>query len=353
MMRSPGKKYFLWFITLILVMACAPSMVTPVAPLDPNAISTYIVQTAEAAATQTQRAVPPTATITSTPRSTFTPESTPTLIPVIDFPTSTPIQRVQYFRVKHDNQLAIYDYQSRTAARDWHGINLFTPETVPLFVNPQNGAGTIRTKVDGSWGRYIDSLNGNDAKKLRYLKADNTGLFNTSGFPNLESLTMGGNIVTLAEITNGWGRVNTFDYERPGVLSDITYATRPDLVHKFVVVGYKKDTKSTYWLNTPQGSIYWPLVASRPVWVSMDRLEPFPILPMEVTAKKTQPVRVEPATDAEETGSNFSEGSTRTVVEYYPSGGNVWGRLYGGGWIALTLHWEYPTSWSMATLPPP
>lgn len=352
-MRSPGKKIFLWFLTFMLVMACAPSMVTPVAPLDPNAIQTFIAQTADAASTRTQEAVPPTATATSTPRNTFTPEPTSTTVPTVNFPTSTAIQRIQYFRVKHDSQLAIYNNQSRTAAKDWQGINLFTPETVPLFVLPREGTGTHRTKVDGSWETYINSLNGNDEKKLRYLKAKDTALFNTSGFPDLESLTMGGNIITLAEIQSGWGRVNTFNYDRPGVLKDVNYVTRPDLVHKFVVVGFKRDTKTTYWLNPPHGSLYWPLVSSRAVWISMDRLEPFPILPMEITAKKSQVIRREPATDAEETGSEFSEGDTRNLVEYYPSGGNVWGRLSGGGWIALVLHWEYLTTWSMATLPPP
>ena len=352
-MRSPGKKYFLWFITFILIMACAPSMVTPVPTLDPLAINTYIVQTAEAAGTQTQQAIPLTVTGTSTPRSTFTPESTPTNVPVVDFPTSTPVQRIQYFRVKHDSQLAEYDFKSRTAARGWGGVNLFTPETVPLFVLPQKGSGTHRTTVSGSWEIYINALNGNNEKKLRYLKADNTALFNSSGFPNLESLTMGGNVITLAEIQNGWGRVTTIEYKSPGVLADVNYETRPDLIHKFVVVGYSKDTRTTYWLNPPHGNIYWPLVSSRAVWIQMDRLEPFPILPMEVTAKTSQPIRKTPAMDGEETGYEFSEGETRNIVEYYPSGGNVWGRFSGGGWVALVLHWKYPTTWSMATLPPP
>ena len=352
-MRSPGKKLFLWFITFILVMACAPSMVTPVPPLDPNAINTFIAQTAAAAATWTQEAIPFTATSTLTPRSTFTPEPTFTTVPTVNFPTSTPIQRVQYFRVKHDSQVAIYDYKSRTAADDWGGVNLFTPETVPLFVAPQTGSGTHRMILDGSWETYINFLNGNDAKKLRYLKADDTALFNSSGFPNLESLTMGGNVITLAEIKNGWGRVNTIDYVRPGALKDVNYDTRPDLVHKFVVVGYKRDTKTTYWLNSPHGSIYWPLVSSRAVWISLDRLEPFPILPMEVTAKTSQVIRKEPALDGEETGYEFSEGESGRIVEYYPSNSYVWGRLSGSGWIALVLNWKYPTDWSMATLPPP
>lgn len=352
-MTITGKKFILWSMALVLILACAPSMVTPVPPLDPNAINTSIVQTAEAASIRTQEAIPPTATITSTPRSTFTPEPTYTTVPVIVFPTLTPVQRVGYFRVKHDSQLAIYDYKSRTAAKDWIGVDLFTPEVVPLFIQPALAIGTHRTIVNGTWEVYIDALNGNNKQKLRYLKADNTALFNSAGFPKLESLTMGGNVITLLEIQGGWGRVNTINYTNPGALKEVNYATRPDLVHKFVVVAWKKDTKTTYWVNPPVGELYWPLVASRDVWIQMERLEPFPTLPMVVTAKTTQKIRESPGLDGEETGSEFSEGESGRIVEYHPAGSNVWGRLSGGGWIALLLHWKYPTDWSMATLPPP
>ena len=226
---SSAKKVFFWFITLALVMACAPSVAAPVPPLDPNAINTYIVQTADAASRQTQEALPPTLTFTPTLRSTFTPEPTFTNVPSIIFPTSTPIQRKQYFRVKHDNQLAQYNYQSRTA-ENWDGHDEFTPEVVPLFAGPNRSYGTHRTIVDGSWEIYIDALNGNDKKKLRYLKLDNSGLFNGAGFPKLESLTMGGNVITLAELQGDMGRVNTIDYKSPGALKDVNYVTRPDLV---------------------------------------------------------------------------------------------------------------------------
>lgn len=347
------RTVLLWILASLLMTACMPSDVAPIPTLDSNAIGTFIVQTAQAASAQTQAAIPPTPSITPTLRSTFTPEPTATPVPSIVFPTLTPIQRVQYYRVKHDNQLARYDYKSRTAAKDWGGINLFTPETVPLFALPSEGSGTHRTVVDGNWESYINFLNNNNEKKLRYLKANDTALFNGAGFPQLESLTMGGNLITLTEIQNGWGKVKTIDYANPGKLRDVDYFTRPDLVHKFVVVGYDRDTKTTFWVNPPHGAIYWPLVSSRPVWISLERLEPFPILPMTVKAKVTQPIRKTPAENGEETGFVLGEGESARIVEYYPSGSNVWGRIAGSGWIALVLNWKYPTDWSMQTLPPP
>jgi hypothetical protein len=351
-MMSPTKKSIIWCMAFILIMACAPSMATPVPPLDPNAINTMIVQTADAASTRTQEAIPPTLPPAPTLRSTFTPEPTFTNVPSIIFPTSTPIQRRQYFRVKHDNQLAEYNYKSRTA-ENWNGHDEFTPEVVPLFVAPSASSGTNRTIVDGSWEIYIDALNNKDKKKLRYLKLDNSGLFNQTGFPKLESLTMGGNVITLAELQGSWGRVNTINYQSPGALKDVNYMTRPDLIHKFVVVAWNKKNKTTYWVNTPQGAIYWPLVSSSDVWIPLDRIEPFPSLPRVVTANTAQELRRTPSKDGTKTGTELANGEFVRIVEYYPSGPDVWARVSGGGWIALLLERKFLTDWHMDTVPPP
>src|SRR5262245_44820781 len=135
-MTAYRRKYFLWLITLTLILACVPALPTPV-PLpttDPNAINILIAQTANAASTQTVAAIPPatlTATITSTPRNTFTPEPSVTPFQTFILPTPTRIQRIQYFRVKHDNQLAMFNYKSRTGDKNWPGRDQ-TPEVVPL-----------------------------------------------------------------------------------------------------------------------------------------------------------------------------------------------------------------------------
>lgn len=357
--RVNGTKIVLWLIALVLILACAPAGMTPVPPLDPNAVQLFMQQTAAAAATQTAAALPTltiTPTFTSTPRNTFTPEPTFTPFQTFVLASPRPNQQVQYFRVKHDSQLATYDYKSRTAGPNW-SLNPQTPETVPLFVDPKEGTGTWRTKVDGAWERYFDALNNNNEKKLRYLKAPASGLFNGAGFPQLESLTMGGNIVTLDAIQDGWGRLHTMAYSNPGSASSENYVNRPDLVHKFVVVGWSRRSRATYWVNPPHGDTYWPFVASRPVWVQMERLEPFPILPMTVIADEAQDIRKMPKFDSELTGFELSENGSAVIVEYHPSGSNVWGRLQSGGWVALLLYENgtsnYLTSWSMATLPPP
>jgi hypothetical protein len=354
-MRSHTKKILFGFITFALIMACVPGMATsvPISTLDAYAINTYIVQTANVAAMRT--ASVPTLTATATLRSTFTPIPTYTLVGTLIPPSPLPIGKTQYYRVKHDTQLAKYNHQSRTVDPGWPESlwGSQTPEIVRLTLGQSLTSGTTRTIVDGTWSQYIDMLNDYNKKKINYVKADNTALFNGSGFPQLESLTMGGNVITLDEIQGDWGRVHTIDYSNPGPLKEVNYITRPDLVHKFVIIGWSRRTKSSYLSSTPQGDLYWPLVTAKPVWIPLEYLEPFPILPMEVTATKTQPIRQQPSLDSPHIRFDFTEGKTGTVIEYHPAGSDVWGQLNDGNWILLMRQGQFLTTWSMATYPPP
>lgn len=89
-------KFLLWFMVLATLAACGPRGAAPIIPtIDPNAIGTLIVQTANAAFTRTAAAVPtstPTITPTPTPRFTNTPE--PTATSTIIFILSSPTSRV-------------------------------------------------------------------------------------------------------------------------------------------------------------------------------------------------------------------------------------------------------------------
>ena len=85
-MRKP-----LFLAVMILIMlACAVPGAPAVAPLptfDSNSLQTFIVQTAEAAQTQTALVMP---TFTKTPTTTFTPSITPSSTPTFIFKLSTP-----------------------------------------------------------------------------------------------------------------------------------------------------------------------------------------------------------------------------------------------------------------------
>ncbi len=84
-------KFLFWFMIVALVVACVPSLATPFPTADPNAVNTFIVQTANAAASQTAAVLPTstlTATLTPTPRNTDTPS--PTFTSTVIFILSSP-----------------------------------------------------------------------------------------------------------------------------------------------------------------------------------------------------------------------------------------------------------------------
>ena len=76
----------------VLLLSCdMASLLVPQAPaLEPGAVNTIVVQTAQAAASQTAAAMPPTETPTLTPVPTRTASVTPSLTPTFLFLLSTP-----------------------------------------------------------------------------------------------------------------------------------------------------------------------------------------------------------------------------------------------------------------------
>jgi hypothetical protein len=94
MTASRKTKLLIWIAMLALIMACVPSLGAPPVPtLDPGAINTAIVQTANAASTQTAAGLPsPTATLTITPtRPTETPSPTATVTVIFTLASPTPM----------------------------------------------------------------------------------------------------------------------------------------------------------------------------------------------------------------------------------------------------------------------
>lgn len=87
-------KLLVWVTALALIMACAPSLATPVVPtLDPDAVNIFIAQTVNAAATQTAASMPsltPSPTITPVVN-TDTPSPTPTATVIFVLSTPTPL----------------------------------------------------------------------------------------------------------------------------------------------------------------------------------------------------------------------------------------------------------------------
>ena len=84
----------MWLLVGGMVLACVPSLATPLPPVDPNLVNTFIAQTVNAASTQTSAALPTsthTATDTPTPRDTDTPTPTSTATVIFILSTPTPL----------------------------------------------------------------------------------------------------------------------------------------------------------------------------------------------------------------------------------------------------------------------
>src|SRR5436190_23231899 len=91
MMRRNSRVVTILLIAAVM-LACVPTLgpTAPVATFDPNSINTVIVETANAALTQTALFTTPSSTPTATATFTHTPTETPTTIPTILILVSTP-----------------------------------------------------------------------------------------------------------------------------------------------------------------------------------------------------------------------------------------------------------------------
>lgn len=92
MTATRKTKLLVWVTALVLIMACVPTLAAPSVPtVDPGAVNTFIVQTVNAAGTQTSAAMPsitPSPTLTPTVATeTASPTPTATVIFVLSSPT--------------------------------------------------------------------------------------------------------------------------------------------------------------------------------------------------------------------------------------------------------------------------
>jgi len=156
-MTTRKTKYLLWFMVFVTIVACVPGTAVPVAPtIDPNAIGTYIVQTANAASTRTAAAMP---TLT------FTPTITPTQ------PTDTPEPTA--------TNTVVFVFSSPTAAvlptSTAADISNRAYACQILSLTPANGTSFAdRTEFDAVWKvRNIGQRNWNkDSVDYAYLSGD-------------------------------------------------------------------------------------------------------------------------------------------------------------------------------------
>lgn len=260
----------------------------------------------------------------------------------------------------HDYQLQIYNWTSRTNAPGWNG-NPSTFETIPITNRPPSSGKAYTFKVSFAWMDFIKLLNPLSWEKFtkRGVAWINSAYSAESRWP-AESLTFGGNVVSILNYQKGCWQIETFDNNTlplslPNQAS-LNYQRKPHLFHQHTVItSANKITKG--------GSGYDAIIpmlrrdTTGQLFLPESRLEFFPTLPRVTTMLKNAPV----FNGANKRIGLVAIGQEVNIVSYAPHGSSVMGKTSGlpiDGWIYL-LDYRTPSTitynsdWTMNTLPPP
>lgn len=243
-----------------------------------------------------------------------------------------------FARIKHD-----------TKARN-NGLAIY-PETVPLQnASGETGKGVLIPYPE-NWETWTYRLNSPEGGN--WLFSVGSMLFNKDYIdePLAESITNGGNVVSILETTPTHARLKTYRNNLPVPLDGLSFKNRPYLIHKVVCI--KGSTLQLY--NPSVGlDVYFPLLTKgdNEMWLPLDRLEMFPELGMLVSPVENDfPSYYSPSTESRQ-HSVYQSSDKFEILDYRLSGCNVWGRIGEREWVILQRNKSFYTSWRMSTQPP-
>ncbi len=247
-----------------------------------------------------------------------------------------------YARLKHDVQLEMYGYKARPETA--FGT---IPEPVPLKVAPKKNSGKDDVRLTEEWYNYLKSINTD--KGYQFILVQKNGWFN--GNTSADTLSFGGNVIIIDEISGDYGRVRTYQVSAtpPGALYN--FENVPFLVQQVTAV--RRDGKVVLPGRGVKSFMYL-IRRNDSLWVPLERIEPFPELPQVVVVKAIGGlfIRSYPAKTPGNIIWAYPNNTTVQIFEYAPRGRDVWGRT-DKGWIALLYNNNLYTTWSMQTTPPP
>ncbi len=249
-----------------------------------------------------------------------------------------------YARVRYD-----------TAPRP--GAGAIFPDTITLADQAGRSAKGPAISILPAWQEFDAALN--SAQAYHWLITPGNALVNTaSDPPKAESITFGGNVLLIDQVSGNYGHVRSFDYSEtpPYPAGVMNYAEYPQYIQKITVV----NSQTGAILNPSSGlDIYFALLHKTDLWIDMRKVEIFPGLPMNVKPKTwvTSGLRVHEACEmASPTVNGLYPSQTAALLSYAPRGSDVmgWVQLPDGsyGCIALLYRNVEYTGWHMETLPP-
>lgn len=250
---------------------------------------------------------------------------------------------LMYARVRYDTTRPCWGFVSRTSPQQ------VAQPRVRLIQAPctcRANGGTGSTKLPMLFQKLLQRLN--SAAAFKYLKRKASGYVNIQAWPVVQDVLFGGALVKITEIVGNRAYIATMSTK--AVPAPVTYEMHPWLVHQFSVI----DPQGETW-KSPKGDAFVIVASKVRMYVPLEDLELFPMLPFPVTVCDPDGLVMYDAPSGNQTGVMIYPETTVTIAEYAFRGPNVWGRLKGGeGWVPLgNIHEPgyFTTSWNMATVP--
>lgn len=155
--------------------------------------------------------------------------------------------------------------QIRHRVRD--GQHTILPDTSPINDRPAFGKGP-GFKLDNGWMDKLKILNPGE-KEFRFITGAHTGWVNNewTTFPVAESLSMGGNYVTVLDQVGPFAKILGVDYFH--VALGMTYESHPTLIHKFSCIAADGS------LRKPSSGldVYYPVFSRGEIWMPNEALD--------------------------------------------------------------------------------
>jgi len=170
-------------------------------------------------------------------------------------------------RVKNDWEMP--PYTARVNLPSWKNPKMRqAPEVYPMYLTPSKNSSGGRVNIQ-NWEKFIYENINNGKNKWNYYVNPHSGLFNQAGWPKLEQIIMGNNLVSVLDIQNGFAKI---DFLRVDVIPDFNLYNQfrtPWFFQKFNVV-----TKNNILVNPNPGVIYSPIIQryGKELWIPMTYL---------------------------------------------------------------------------------
>jgi hypothetical protein len=260
----------------------------------------------------------------------------------------------RYARLKHDFQLEQYGFKRR------HNALVVTPETVVFNDQPKPGKGRA-LRLTQEWYDFVRAVN--TERGFGLATGPRTGWVNEGwngrDTPLVQSLSMGGNVVIVREISEiEFARLRAFNGEEPPPdPAQVNYLETPQQVQKFSCISDQEK------IRNPGNGIdcYFPLIGAGELWVPLSRIELFPELPRKIQMTVTAFFRSSPVKSYFNVRGALAKGQTVTLLGYATKGSSVWGYVSTAagkyGYVALLWYpkpdsMQFLTTWEMQTVPP-